>query len=169
MPLCKATVGKLKQSALSFYQTLKTKAAMQRDMHHRLQRSTKNHDQKHSEKATIDRFFSVDQTHCSVDFRNNYFESGFWVEFLISSDITNITMEIRVCECQKPLCHYRWIPRTKTVTEPIECPSCKHQFNSRTWSIKAKCWIETVNNVDELKKLKQSIKKWNYEGRFINY
>jgi hypothetical protein len=97
-------------------------------------------------------------------------------------------MEIRVCECKKPLCRYRWIPRPKKddvlkprvtsekygVSEtiegfdfmPKECPSCKHQFSGCTWSVKAKCWIETVNNMNELKILKESIKKWNQEERF---
>jgi hypothetical protein len=87
-------------------------------------------------------------------------------------------MEIRVCECQKQQCHYRWIPRTGNkygvsetvpVAEPKECPCCKHQFSGYSWSVKAKCWTETVNNVTELKTLKASIKKWNYEGRFAEY
>ncbi len=80
-------------------------------------------------------------------------------------------MDVRVCECQKPLCRYRWIPRTvklkeDSYREPKECPSCKLQFSGCSWSIKAKCWVETVNNMEEYKKLKTSIKKWNKEERF---
>jgi len=84
-------------------------------------------------------------------------------------------MEIRVCECQKPLCRYRWIPRVgnkygvsmdEPAPDPKECPSCKHQFNGCTWSVKAKCWTATVNNMNELKTLKEAIKKWNHEERF---
>jgi hypothetical protein len=35
-----------------------------------------------------------------------------------------------------------------------------------TWTIKAKCWIETVNNVAEYKTVKEEIKKWNQKERF---
>lgn len=83
---------------------------------------------------------------------------------LINYDITDITMEIRICECQKPLCRYRWIPRVKD-SEPKECPSCKHQFSGCTWSTKAKCWSVTVDSMKEYISLKASIKKWNQEER----
>lgn len=74
-------------------------------------------------------------------------------------------MKIKVCECPKSTCRYRWIPRVRS-HEPKECPNCKHRFMA-DWGLKLKCELVTVKSKEELQKLRDDIAKWNEKGRWV--
>jgi len=71
-------------------------------------------------------------------------------------------MDVTVCECPKPLCRYRWIPR---VLNPKECPECKYRFGT-SLELKLDCKVVKVRSREELGKLKKAIKQWNDKDRF---
>ena len=75
-------------------------------------------------------------------------------------------MEVKVCECPKPLCRYRWIPRVVNA-EPKECPACKHRFTA-SWGLKVKCWNQKISSMDDLKQIKREIREWNDKVRFTS-
>lgn len=72
-------------------------------------------------------------------------------------------VQIKVCECPKSTCRYRWIPRVSG--EPKECPNCKHRFVA-TWGLPLKCSVASVDSMDALKKLRSEIAEWNAKGRW---
>lgn len=71
-------------------------------------------------------------------------------------------MKIRVLECPRKTCKYRWVPR---VDMPKECPNCKHRF-SADWGLEPKSKLVTVKSREELKKLRSDITEWNERGRW---
>lgn len=71
-------------------------------------------------------------------------------------------MEIRVYECPKEGCRYRWVPR---VESPKECPNCKHRFTA-DWGLKPKVSVVKVHSKEEKRALLDKIKKWNEKGRW---
>jgi transcriptional regulator NrdR family protein len=74
-----------------------------------------------------------------------------------------INMEIKVWECPKKTCKFRWVPR---VNKPKECPNCKHRFTA-DWGLKPKSTIVVVKSADDLRKLKEEIAKWNDKDRWL--
>jgi hypothetical protein len=73
-------------------------------------------------------------------------------------------MKIKICECPKSTCRYRWIPRVRD-RDPKECPNCKHRFIA-TWGLPLKCEVVGVGSMAELKKLRADIAEWNERGRW---
>ena len=71
-------------------------------------------------------------------------------------------MKVKLFECPKPNCRYRWIPR---VDKPKECPNCKHRF-SADWGLKLKVKVVEIHSKEELRKLKADILKWNEQDRW---
>ena len=71
-------------------------------------------------------------------------------------------MKVKLFECPKPTCRYRWVPR---VDKPKECPNCKHRF-SADWGLEPKVKVVEVCSKDEFRKLKADILKWNDEDRW---
>jgi len=73
-------------------------------------------------------------------------------------------MKVKVCECPKTTCRYRWIPRV-TGRDPKECPNCKHRFTAN-WGLELKCEMVSVKSKEELLKLRGDIVKWNEKLRW---
>lgn len=71
-------------------------------------------------------------------------------------------MKIKVFECPKQTCRFRWIPR---VNVPKECPNCKHRFTA-DWGLKPKMTVHEIKSKEELLKLKEEIRLWNEKGRW---
>jgi len=71
-------------------------------------------------------------------------------------------VKVKVFECPKATCRYRWIPR---VNIPKECPNCKHRFVA-DWGLKPKVLIAQVKSKQEFLKLKREIAQWNEKGRW---
>lgn len=71
-------------------------------------------------------------------------------------------MKVKLYECPRKLCRYRWLPRVNT---PKECPNCKHRFTA-AWGLKPKLRTVTVKSKDELLALKEQTKRWNDEDRW---
>jgi hypothetical protein len=71
-------------------------------------------------------------------------------------------MKETICECPRPKCHYRWIPR---VQNPKECPDCKHRF-SAIWGDKLKRTEVKFHSKEELLKIRRDIEEWNEKGRW---
>jgi hypothetical protein len=82
---------------------------------------------------------------------------------IIRRIIRGSKMKVKVCECPKNLCRFRWIPRVEYV--PKECPNCKHRF-SADWGLPIKCTEVTVQSREDLLKLRADIREWNDKLRW---
>jgi len=73
-------------------------------------------------------------------------------------------MKVKIYECPRLNCLYRWIPRVKD-HDPKECPNCKHRFFA-DWGDKLKCSEVEYHSKEELQKIRREIIEWNEKGRW---